>query len=154
MSVGEWARDNPELWLKRVFDADLWDTQTQILRSFRDHKITLVPSCHASGKSFTAAHAALWALCTHKDSKVPTTATVFEQVEKGIWGELRAGFERHRRLAQEGKCPPLGVEPLTTELKISTLTGACGLWWMRGTAYRKSVGTRLYPTYPLAGVTC
>ena len=114
-----WARANPEAWLSTVFGANLWPTQSAILRSFMRNRITLVPSCHASGKSFTAAHAAIYALLTNPGSKVLTTATTYQQLTNGLWGEIRAAFDRHRALAREGKCPPIGVEPLTTELKIA-----------------------------------
>lgn len=112
MKLHERARRSPDIWLERIFGAQFWPKQREIIRSFFTRRVTLVPSCHASGKSFTAAHAALAALFLHKNCKVITTATTWHQVESILWSELRAAFSRAKF--------PLGVPaPLKTSLEIA-----------------------------------
>lgn len=90
------ARANPVKWLRKAFGVEVWQRQREILESFRDNTITIVPSCNGSGKTFIAAHAALWALYTHKNSKVLTTGVTWGQIEKAIWGEIRNAHQNAR----------------------------------------------------------
>ena len=122
-----WARANPEAWIHQVFGVDMWPIQAQILKSFLANKVTVVPSCHASGKSWVAAYSAIFALMMHPMSKVVTTAVTFSQVEKNVWQEIRMAFAKHNHRASLGLCPPLGVQPLNTELKIAPGWMAWGL---------------------------
>ncbi len=111
MSSLAWAQQNPVEWLRRAFGSQYWQRQRDILESFRDNVITIVPSCNGSGKTFTAAGAALWALYTHPNSKVITTGVTWGQIEKAIWGEIR---NAHANAKMNLGGPP----PNTVDLKL------------------------------------
>jgi len=114
------AREQPVRWLKQTFGATFWQRQQDVLNSFRDNRVTLVPSCHASGKSFTAAHAFDWALYTHGHSKVISTATTWHQVESILWSEIRASHVRHKDRVKAGKTHLLhDKDPLTTSIELA-----------------------------------
>ncbi len=120
MKLKEKAQRYPALWLKAAFDANFWPKQKQILESFGKNRITLVPSCHASGKSFTAAHALLWALYTHPHSKCVSTATTWHQTESIVWSELRAAYGRKKMVLG-------GPEPLKTSIELAPDWQAFGI---------------------------
>jgi phage terminase large subunit len=93
-----------------VLNACLWQTQQTIAKALIDTQFVYIPSCHASGKSFLAAHVALWFLFTHPNSIVVTTAPTGRQVRKVLWSEIRRAYTN---------APvPLGGELLQTELKL------------------------------------
>ncbi len=129
MNALAWAQQNPGPWLKRAFGVDMWPTQQRILESFRDNIWTYVPSCNGSGKTFTAAHAALWALYTHPDCKVITTATSWGTVERSVWGEIRNAWGKQLM-------PLGGPPPLTTHLELAPN------WFMTGLSVANPVNAQ------------
>lgn len=76
-----------------------------------------VKACHASGKTHTAADIALWWTCT--GGITVTTAPTWVQVEKLLWGHIRA--------AHTEALFPLGGTLLQTELRLSPACYALGL---------------------------
>lgn len=112
MSLLRQAQADPVGWLRAAFGGELWERQQEIIRSFFRERVTLVPSCHASGKSFTAARAFLGALYLHPDCKVISTATTWHQVESILWAEIRAAHAR-------AKIPLGGPAPLTTSIELA-----------------------------------
>lgn len=85
----DWAQRDPVGWCERVLGRHYEDYQKDILESIRDHRKTVVRACHAPGKTFTAASAALWSLFSWPNSLVITSAPTWRQVEDQIWGDLR-----------------------------------------------------------------
>lgn len=72
-----------------------FEKQRLILESIRDFPETLVPSCHDSGKTFTAARAALWFLFAHPgDAIVLSTAPTFTQVVELLWREVSVAMAK------------------------------------------------------------
>ena len=92
----------------------LWWRQIEILESVRDNRVTNVPAGNGIGKDFTASIIVPWWMVTQEDSMVVTTATTADQVEKILWGEIRARIQRARvrlggelaPVAPEWKFPP------------------------------------------------
>lgn len=84
----------PALFSRRILRHKLWDRQIQILRAIRRPRARVsVKACHASSKTFTAAEAAIWFGVRYEDAKVITTAPVWTQVERLMWGEIRKAAE-------------------------------------------------------------
>ncbi len=107
----EWGQHNPIEWMEEVLNARMWDLQAKVIESVRDNRRTMVRSCHGIGKSFLAAHLALWFLLTFPNSIVATTAPTFRQVKKILWQEVGKAV---------AKAPaPLGGKPLQTEYVIA-----------------------------------
>ena len=84
-------RGDPVAFSREVLRFDPWSKQREILESARDHTRTAVRSCHAAGKTATAARAAVWFLAVHPHSKVITTAPTWAQVRDLLWREIRLG---------------------------------------------------------------
>jgi len=89
---------------------EAWETQVAIMESVRDNRVTAVPSCHSSGKSWTAGRIALWFGVCHPGAKVITTAPTERQVKGVLWGEI------HR--ATKSAKLPIGGEPTAMMLKF------------------------------------
>lgn len=104
-------RENPVAWSRDVLRRELWEKQRQIVRAVMTHRRVVVASCHAMGKSYTAATVVLWFLFHHPKAIVITTAPTLRQVEGILWKEIRAA---HRDAAF-----PLGGSVLTRKLEIA-----------------------------------
>lgn len=82
----------PVRFLNMCYGAELWEKQQEIVLSVRDNRYTTVASCHASGKSFTAAHIVHWFLHAFPHSIVLTTAPTFRQVQDVLWKEINTAY--------------------------------------------------------------
>lgn len=110
--------DDPVFFARDRLRSDVWRTQAAILRSVANTPRTAVKACHASGKSYIAARAALWWITRWKDAICVTTAPTWTQVEKVLWQEI------HRAVAAAKVRYP---KPLQTELKLGPGNYALGL---------------------------
>lgn len=86
----EKIRNNPVFFAENVLKSELWDKEKEILEAVRDNAEVSVRSCHASGKTFTAARIVNWWMCSWNDAVVITTAPTFRQVEQLLWREIRS----------------------------------------------------------------
>lgn len=89
-SLQEKIRSNPVFFAEQVLKSPLWEKEKEILESVRDFPEVSVRSCHASGKTYTAARVVNWWMCSWNDAVVITTAPTFRQVEQLLWREIRA----------------------------------------------------------------
>ena len=67
-----------------------WPLMGEIMEAVVNHRKVAVKACHASSKTFTAAVLTLWALASHQECIVITTAPTLNQVEKLLWAEVHA----------------------------------------------------------------
>lgn len=104
-------KQQPNRFCLDILGSQLWQRQVEIIEAVQKYPEVDVPSCHGSGKSYTAAHVALHFLFTHPHSIVITTAPTGRQVRKVLWQEIRRAYANSK--------VPLGGEILQTELKIS-----------------------------------
>ena len=104
------SQNDPLMWMSRCLRGKLWSKQKDIVKSVRDNQRTIVQSCFGSGKSHIAGKIILWYQYNFIPSKVITTATSWNQVEKILWSEIGAIYNRAR--------VPLGGRLLQTELKL------------------------------------
>jgi phage terminase large subunit len=65
---------DPVLFATHILGIILWEREAEILQSIRTHRRTAVKACHAVGKTFTLAIAALWWLARYRDGIVLTTS--------------------------------------------------------------------------------
>lgn len=91
---------HPQRWANERLGVHLWSKQVEIMESVRDHRRTVVHSCHSSGKSYTASAVASWWIDSHPlgEAFVLTSAPTAPQVKALLWKEIR---RRH----EEGKLP-------------------------------------------------
>ena len=115
------ARKDPAWFARHVLGVQPWSRQMDILNAVRDHPKVAVRSCHGIGKSFTAALVILWFLYCHPGAIVLSTAPTWRQVDKLIWKEVRAAYNRSR--------VPLGgkLMPSAPEIRIDADWYAAGL---------------------------
>ncbi|MHB8671196.1 MAG: hypothetical protein ACYDAD_11690 [Acidimicrobiales bacterium] len=69
-----------------------WAVQERILRALIEHRKVAVPSCFASGKSWTAARAVMGWVASDPEAIAVTTAPTWRQVETILWGEIRKAW--------------------------------------------------------------
>ena len=106
--------DFAEFWLNEK----PWLKQRQILKALKTHRQVAVRSCNASGKTFTAALAAIWWLMIHEEALVITTAPSQRQVQHTLWREIRDIWERNKEL--------IGGKMTSTRLELSNKRYAYG----------------------------
>jgi phage terminase large subunit len=100
---------DPVLFAIHILGVDLWEREAELARSIKHNRKTAVKACHASGKTFTLAVAALWWLAGYPEGIVLTTSPTQRQVRTQLWSEIH-------RLVAGAKVP---YPPLkTTELKF------------------------------------
>jgi len=88
-----WARwqNDPIGFVEQGLGETLWSKQKEILNSLMQNKRTVVPACHAPGKSHLAARAVAWWLSTYPAGTAVaiTTATTHRQVRNIMWPHIR-----------------------------------------------------------------
>ena len=92
------AKHNPVWFATDYLGAKPWKKQRDILEALVSHNFVAVRSCNGSGKTYTAAIAALWWLVAHEDAVVITTAPTDRQVKQLLWREIRSLYRRNRDL--------------------------------------------------------
>lgn len=114
-----------------AFKTNFWSKQLEAAAALqaKPSAMVAVKSCHASGKTFTAARLGLAFLMSDPGAKVLTTAPTWKQVEKVLWGEVHAAVEQCRF-----KLP----EPTSVQLKITAGN------WMMGLSTDDSVNFQGY----------
>lgn len=100
---------DPTGWIQTRLREHLWSKQQEILASVCNNRRTAVPSCHGSGKSYTASRAALWWVENKADPFVVTSAPSAPQVRAILWENMRRGHSAGR----------LSGEMLQVEWKIN-----------------------------------
>jgi len=115
-----WARyeHDPIGFVQEGLGEVLWSKQREILQSLVDNKRTVVPACHAPGKSHLAARAIAWWISVHPPGTAIaiTTATTFRQVRNIMWANVRRVHTANN----------LAGEILTTEWKMDGTVVAYG----------------------------
>jgi len=100
---------DPVLFATHVLGVDLWPREIEILRSIKSHRRTAIKACHAIGKTFTLAVAALWWLARYPEGIILMTSPTQRQVRTQLWTEIH-------RLVKGAKVPYPKLN--TTELKF------------------------------------
>jgi hypothetical protein len=109
--VLERCKKDPEWFMREVLGENPSAKQVEIAEAVRDNRVTAVPSCHGSGKSWVAARIALWFCYCHEEAQVITTAPTERQVKGVLWGELHKSHRRARL--------PLGGESTALQIKLA-----------------------------------
>ena len=126
---------DPAMFAATFLKDDLWPLQQEIIRAIATDPLVSVKACHASGKTYLAAQAALWWIARYpEDGMVVTTAPTWNQVEKLLWGEV------HTSWAKSAWPFP---KPTNTELKVSHRNFAMGLSTDEGDRFQGFHGTIL-----------
>ena len=111
-------REHPGIFAKRHLGIDLWYKQREVLNALCKNKRVAVRSCNGSGKTFTAALAAIWWLMAHENAVVITTAPTERQVRELLWREIRKVYDQNRDL--------IGGKISSTRLDLSNQRFAFG----------------------------
>jgi hypothetical protein len=89
-------RDDPVGFVTDVLRESTWSKPRQILATIPGVNRVAVPSCYASGKTWSAARSALWFSMVHPPgtAKVVTLAPTWRQVVRLLWAEVRVAHSR------------------------------------------------------------
>ena len=117
-SEQQYWRRKPVVFAKDYLDVRPWKKQREILSAIANRNRVAVRSCNGSGKTFTAALAALWWLMTHDQAIVITTAPTERQVKNLLWREIRKIYDKNRDL--------IGGRISQTKLELSSKRYAFG----------------------------
>lgn len=118
--------NDPVRFGEEVIGSKYYDYQKNVLNALAKYDRVVWRAAHGVGKSYTAADAALWWLFTRPESVVVTTASVWRQVEKILWAEIRSKAKK-MNLAKIGWDEEVWpVDVLTTQIKISDKWYATG----------------------------
>lgn len=120
LAINRHIRKHPEWFFEHMLGVEMKGKQLEIVQSVMNNRVTTVRSCHAAGKSFTAACTAIWFLMAYPESIVVTTAPTWRQVKDILWREVATRFAK-------AKIPLAPKEPTATGLNISTNWYAVGL---------------------------
>lgn len=108
---------NPDVavrYIRDILGLRLWAKQEEIVRSvFGPHRKTAVRSCHAAGKTHTAAGVVLAWLFTGPYRVAVTTAPTGRQVRELLWKEIRKAYKaagKRWRRSIGGYMPPRAPE--------------------------------------------
>jgi len=101
----------------------IWSKQHQILQSVKNSARTAVKACHASGKTFIAAAVVLWWLTVNREAIAVTTAPTWTQVERLLWGEIRAAVDRAKIAYPRPAATSLQLGPERYAIGLSTNEG-------------------------------
>lgn len=90
-------QDDPVGFVTEGLGETLWSKQVEILESLQNNKRTVVPACHAPGKSHLAARAVAWWIASHapQTAVAVTTATTHRQVRNILWKNIRQVAAMH-----------------------------------------------------------
>ena len=81
----------PVDWVTERADEYAWSTQRELMESVRDNRYTACPSCHDSGKSWSASRIIGWWMDSHPTGSafVVSTAPTAAQVSSILWREVQ-----------------------------------------------------------------
>ncbi len=96
--------------------------QNEILSSLIRRRRVCVRACHGAGKSMLMAVAVLWFACTRDgvtDWKIPTTASVWRQLNKFLWPEIHK-ISRKLNFEKMGMAKWSKEQLMGTSLRLTT----------------------------------
>jgi phage terminase large subunit len=111
---------DPSEFARKWLRSDVWNTEAKILDSIASKPRTAVKACHSSGKTFTAALAALWFLARWPEAIVVTTAPTHQQVAKLLWGEIHSALGRSRYPFPKATLTELRIGPKRYAMGFTT----------------------------------
>jgi len=120
-------RDDPVGFARRELGSRLTPGQVTVAESVRDHKVTIVKSANAVGKTFASADVALWFLRVFSPAEVYTAAAPpLENLERLLWGEINSRLLTCADLFEDGRIGYLRVELGPNHFLVGTAVPASG----------------------------
>ncbi|MEO7520644.1 MAG: terminase family protein, partial [Gemmatimonas sp.] len=123
---------DPVRFSRHILGHDPWSIAERILTAVATKRRVAVKACHSSGKTFTAAEAALWWVMRYADGKVITTAPTWTQVERLLWGEMRIAAAQSKISLPEVRKTQLDLEDGNFAIGLSTNEGVRFQGWHGG----------------------
>lgn len=88
MSSSKLQIADPVRFAETIFGVKLWSAQKDLLHAIVDNRRVACKSCHASGKTYAAALAALWFCARYADARVVVIAPGWRLVRSVFWSEV------------------------------------------------------------------
>jgi len=128
-------RRDPRAFFEERLAFRPWSKQAEVAEAVRDCPRVAVRSCHAAGKTATAARIVLWHLAVFPGSRAITTAPTWAQVRDLLWREVHVAHA-----ASDGF---IGGELTDSRLELSPDWLALGLASDRGERFQGHHAERL-----------
>lgn len=112
---------DPVGFCERILGHTYTQDVKKMMTSVRDHAVTVAISANGVGKTYGAAHVAMWWYLTRTDAQVYTAAAPPEEnLKRLLWGELGAVVEKHPDLF-------VGHESQALQIRRSARSFLCGV---------------------------
>lgn len=113
--------DDPVGFIEDVLDETLWSKSKEVVGSVAQHRVTAVPSCFGSSKTWGAARVDLWWTMVHAPGTAlaVTVAPLWRQVVRQMWPEIRRA---HARAKLPGKVDTYQMKQLTADDGLVVVT--------------------------------
>jgi phage terminase large subunit len=96
MSSSKLQIADPVRFAETIFGVKLWRAQKDLLHAIVDNRRVACKSCHASGKTYAAALAALWFCARYADARVVVIAPGWRLVRSVFWSEVHGLLKKAR----------------------------------------------------------
>ncbi len=106
--VNEWL-EHPDWYVRDVLGANLWEKQSEIVRSIFQYSNVAVKTCNSVGKSYVAARIVVTYLMLYPDSIVVTTAPTWNQVVNVLWREIASTVNKAKYKLTEKEVTQAGL---------------------------------------------
>jgi hypothetical protein len=102
---------DPIAFCDKVFGQKFTEDAQAVLRSVRDHTVTIAKSANATGKTHCAAYLALWWFLSFPKSQVYTCAAPPEDnLKLLLWGQIGSVLGKHEQLFRDFRLSSLHLE--------------------------------------------
>ena len=121
-------RNNPVGFGERYFGAKYTDDIIEVMNSVRDNPVTIARSGTALGKTFAAAHIALWWDQVYEESQVwATAAPPLENLKTLLWGEIATVINKHPELFENRDITTLQIRKQSQDPRVKSKYGIFGV---------------------------
>lgn len=113
--------DDPVGFIEDVLDETLWSKSKEVVASVAKHRVTAVPSCFGSSKTWGAARVDLWWTMVHAPGTAlaVTVAPLWRQVVRQMWPEIRRA---HARAKLPGQVDTYAMKQRTADEGLVVVT--------------------------------
>lgn len=96
------AQQDPAFWVELISGKKCWEKQREIYQSMKYNRVTCVPACNASGKTWALGGRVSYGINNLQPYLAITTAPTERQVKHALWKEIR-DFHGKSRIPLAGK---------------------------------------------------
>lgn len=138
-----WDSVDPEAYKNHKWDGDVnpfWKAMKQISDKDPRKKWVGIESATSCGKTYWLARMIYWFLDVFEGSTIITTAPTKQQLENVLWGEIRKGFGKFKKIRPKAELYNLKIWPNGKEILDEDDADLNGKWVAYGKTASSSAG--------------